>query len=82
MRRFHIPVIRSSRKMKLMEIGTRVLAGLLFLCIVCGIILLMCESEDWNTQRLTLLGGFGLFMIGAIPSLIISSKGRRFHGCD
>ena len=68
--------------MKIKEIGARVLSGMLLLCIACGILLMMCESEDWNTQLWTLCGGFGLFLIGAIPSIIISTRRGRFNGYD
>lgn len=53
----------------------------MFVCIISGIILMMCESEDWNTQRLTLFGGFSLFLVGILPGLIISLReGRRERG--
>lgn len=65
--------------MKLKEIGEKVFAVLMMLCIVCGIILMMCESEDWNTQRLTLFGGFALFLIGVAPGAIIAFRERRYE---
>lgn len=63
--------------MKIREFGQRVLAVIMMLCIITGIILMMCESEDWNTQRVTLLGGFALFLVGIAPGIIISLKERR-----
>lgn len=68
--------------MKIREFGQKVLAVMMMLCIICGIILMMCESEDWHTQRVTLLGGFALFLVGIAPGIIISLKERRreLHG--
>ena len=67
--------------MRAREIGEKVLAVLMMLCIICGLILMMCESDDWNTQRLTLFGGLGLFMVGMAPGIIISLRDwGRDHG--
>lgn len=66
--------------MKAREIGQRLLMCFLMLCIVCGILLMMCESDDWNIQKWTLLGGFGLFLLGALPCFAISVLGERKHG--
>lgn len=65
--------------MKAREIGQKILMCFLVLCIFCGILLMMCESEDWNTQKWTLLGGFGLFLLGAIPCFAISLLGGSTH---
>lgn len=62
--------------MKAREIGERILAVLMAACIICGLILMMCESEDWNTQRLTLLSGAALFFIGTLPGVIVSLRNR------
>lgn len=62
--------------MKAREIAERVLAVLMMLCVIGGLILMMCESEDWNTQRLTLFGGAALFILGIVPGLIISIRNR------
>ena len=56
-----------------------VAAILMMLCIVGGILLMMCENTDWDMQRASLLGGFGLFLLGAVPALIISRRGERTH---
>lgn len=67
--------------MNLREIAKRLLAVMMMLCIISGLILMMCESEDWTTQRLTLFGGFGLFLIGVAPGAIIAFRERgREHG--
>ena len=68
--------------MKAREFGEKVLAVLMMLCIICGIILMMCESEDWNTQRLTLFGGLALFLIGMTPGAVIALRDwrRESHG--
>ena len=62
----------------------KVLSGiagvLMMLCIMGGILLMMCESSDWNTQLTTMLCGFGLFLLGAIPGIVISARGERVHG--
>ena len=63
--------------MKIREFGQRVLAVIMMLCIITGIILMMCESEDWNTQKWTQLGGFGLFLIGVAPGVIVALNERR-----
>lgn len=55
-------------------------AGLMMLCIFCGILLMMCESADSHTQMGTLFGGFVLFILGAIPALLIAAFGRSTHG--
>ena len=66
---------------RLREIAERITAVFMFVCIISGIILMMCESEDWNTQRLTLFGGFSLFLVGILPGVIISLReGRRERG--
>lgn len=66
---------------KLREIAERITAVFMFVCIISGIILMMCESEDWNAQRLTLFGGFSLFLVGILPGVIISLReGRRERG--
>lgn len=62
--------------MKAREIGQRILAVLMMVCIFSGIILMMCESEDWVTQQRTLFGGMALFIIGAAPGLIVSIMNR------
>ena len=63
--------------MKIREFGQRVLAVIMMLCIITGIILMMCESDDWATQRLTLFGGFTLFLVGIAPGAIIALRDRR-----
>ena len=63
--------------MKIREFGQRVIAVIMMLCIISGIILMMCESEDWNTQRMTLIGGFCLFLIGIAPGVIVALRERR-----
>ena len=62
--------------MKAREIGERILAVLMAVCVICGLILMMCESEDWNTQRLTLFSGAALFFIGTLPGVIVSLRNR------
>ena len=67
--------------MKLRMIGERVVAVLMMACIICGLILMMCESDDWNTQKLTLFGGLGLFLLGVLPGIIVSLRDwGREHG--
>lgn len=61
---------------KLREIAERITAVFMFVCIISGIILMMCESEDWVTQQRTLFGGMALFIIGAAPGLIVSIMNR------
>lgn len=68
--------------MRTREVLQKVFAGFMIVCIIAGIILMMCESEDWHTQIKTLLSGFGLFLVGAVPSVIISIREGRFHGYD
>lgn len=63
--------------MKIREFGQRVLAVIMMLCIITGIILMMCESDDWTTQRFTLFGGFALFLVGIAPGVIIAMNERR-----
>lgn len=60
--------------MTLRDVCKRLLAVLMMACIICGLILMMCESNDWNTQRLTLFGGLGLFLLGMAPGVIISLR--------
>lgn len=66
--------------MKAREIGERILAVLMAACIIFGLILMMCESADWNTQKLTLFGGAALFIIGIVPGVIISMKRGETFG--
>ena len=67
--------------MKLREIGQKILAALMMVCIICGLLLMMCESDDWDTQRFTLFGGLGLFLLGMMPGVIISLRDwGREHG--
>ena len=58
-----------------------VLKGLMaltmFICVISGVILMMCESPDWETQRMTLLSGFGLFILGVLPGAIMSAMETR-----
>ena len=54
----------------------KVLAVIMMLCIVCGLILMLCESEDMHTQMHTLFGGLALFLIGVIPGVFISARER------
>lgn len=68
--------------MNFREIGKRALMCFFALCIICGILLMMCESEDWNTQKWTLLGGFGLFILGALPMVYISQREGDANGYD
>ena len=63
--------------MRLRDICKKFLAGLMMACIICGLILMMCESDDWNTQRLTLFGGLILFLLGMTPGLIVSLRDWR-----
>lgn len=58
------------------KIAEKVLAVLMMVCIFSGIILMMCESEDWVTQQRTLFGGMALFIIGVAPGLIVSIMNR------
>lgn len=50
----------------------RLLAVAMMICVISGIILMLCESDDWNTQRTSLFFGFGLFILGILPGAIIS----------
>lgn len=62
-------------------IGEKILGAILMLCVICGIILMMCECEDMQTQVRTLLGGLALFLIGILPGLFMSAKEWiREHG--
>lgn len=59
----------------------KVLAVIMMLCIVCGLILMLCESEDMHTQLHTLFGGLALFLIGVLPGIFISAREWiRDHG--
>lgn len=55
----------------------RLIAVIMMVCIVSGIILMMCESEDSRTQIATLFGGFSLFVLGTLPGLLIAAIERR-----
>lgn len=55
----------------------RLLAALMMICIASGIILMMCESENAQTQYKTLFIGFGLFLIGVVPGMIIGWRERE-----
>ena len=59
------------------EVLERLIAVLMIVCVVSGIILMMCESNDTHTQYMTLFGGFGLFIMGALPGIIISAIETR-----
>ena len=54
-------------------------AILMMLCIMGGILLMMCECADWSKQLTSLLGGFCLFLLGTVPALIVSRRGERTH---
>lgn len=62
----------------------RLITVIMIICVMSGVILMMCESPDWETQRMTLFGGFGLFCLGVIPGVIISAintrKEKRVNG--
>lgn len=59
----------------------KVLAVIMMLCIVCGLILMLCESADMHTQLHTLFGGLALFLIGVLPGIFISAREWiRDHG--
>jgi len=58
----------------LKEIGQRLIAALMIMCIFSGIVLMMCECADWKKQETVLLIGFGLFLIGTLPGIIISRR--------
>lgn len=45
-----------------------------FILALIGMVLMMCESPDMKSQIIVVLVGFGLFLIGTIPSII---KGAR-----
>lgn len=67
--------------MRAKEILEKVIAAFMMLCIVCGIILMLCESEDMHTQLKTLFGGLCLFLIGVLPGIFISAREWiRDHG--
>lgn len=67
--------------MRAKEIGEKVIAVIMMLCIVCGIILMLCESEDMHMQIRTLFGGLCLFLIGILPGIFISAREWvREHG--
>lgn len=61
-------------KQKLSNLLQAFLAGLMLLCVFCGLILMLCESEDMHTQIRTLFGGLCLFLIGILPGIFISAK--------
>ena len=67
-------------KNRLDKVLQAVFAGFLILCVFGGLVLMMCESDDWNTQRLTLLGGLALFLIGTLPGILISIRYGGKHG--
>lgn len=68
--------------MRVKAICEKVLAVIMMACIVCGLILMLCESEDMHTQMHTLFGGLALFLIGVIPGVFISAREWiRDHGC-
>lgn len=53
---------------KIVERTFDAIVGLLmFGCIFGGIILMMCETPDWERQVSTIVLGFVLFCIGTIP---------------
>lgn len=64
--------------MKAREIFEKVLGALMMICVIGGLLLMMCESADWNTQKLTLFGGAALFIIGIVPGVIIARRGETF----
>ena len=55
----------------------RLMIVFMMICVFSGIILMMCESPDWETQRMTLLGGFGLFLLGLAPAAIIAALNTK-----
>ena len=57
-----------------------VFVGFLIICVFVGLVLMMCESADWNTQCSTLFGGLALFLIGTIPGILISVRYGGKHG--
>ena len=60
----------------LKEIGQRIMALLMVACVFTGIILMMCECEDAKKQTVVLFVGFGLFLLGIAPGLIIGWRER------
>ena len=64
-------------KRAIITVCERLIAVIMIVCVMSGVILMMCESPDWETQRMTLFGGFGLFCLGAIPGAIISAINTR-----
>ena len=64
-------------KRAIKEVMERLMAVMMMICVISGIILMMCESPDWETQRMTLLGGFGLFLLGLAPAAIIAALNTR-----
>lgn len=55
----------------------RLIAVIMMVCITSGIILMMCESDNTQMQYTSLFGGFGLFVLGTLPGVIISAIERR-----
>lgn len=47
---------------------------LLFHAAIGGIVLMMCESTDMTTQYITSAIGAVLFLIGAIPAIVITRR--------
>lgn len=62
------------------EIGQKLIAALMVVCVFSGIILMMCESTDAKRQTTVTLIGFGLFILGMLPGMIIAWKGRYVNG--
>ena len=56
------------------EIAQRIVALLMFACVMGGLILMMCECEDMKKQTMVLFGGLGLFLLGVLPRLFIAGK--------
>jgi len=64
-------------KRAIKEVMERLMVVMMMICVISGIILMMCESPDWETQRMTLFGGFGLFILGLAPAAIIAAINTR-----
>lgn len=60
------------------------IAVVMILCVLSGIILMMCETDDPQAQYTSMIFGFGLFIMGVLPGAIISAittwKEKRANG--
>jgi len=61
------------------EIVQGIVALLMIVCVFAGLFLMLCECEDMKKQVMVLFIGFGLFLLGVTPGLIVGLKEWRVN---